>query len=436
VAAPSRVDASAAESATLQPSAWGLLAALTALNVLSYVDRQLVVTLAPLLMAELGLSRAQIGLLVGASFIVVFALVTLLFGAASDRTSRPRLIAVGLAVWSVGILLTAAATGFWPLALLRGLVGVGEAALTPAALSMLGDRFPRRRLGLASGVFYAGIPLGFAISFALAGWIGPWLGWRACFFVLGTIGLGAVAAVTSLADPPRRGVAPGVLARPPAAVQARSLLRTLAGRPGLLLISLAGAALAYASAASQHTITWLVQERGLPYARAAFLSAAILLTAGLIGNLSIGAATDAWRRRHPAGRLVGLAVLGTIGLSSAAAFYRLSPLSPLFGPSWFVAQAWMMGWFGALFAALDEQAPTDVRATVIGFGLLTVNVLGVAVGPWATGLIGDRASLTRGLLVSLAVGTCGLVALVAAAGGATRAPATREEPPAGPASAR
>jgi MFS family permease len=220
-------------------------------------------------------------------------------------------------------------------------------------------------------------------------------------------------------------------ARPPAAAQARSLARTLAERPGLLLISLAGAALAFASSASQHTITWLVQERGLPYARAAFLSAAVLLVAGLTGSVAIGAATDAWRRRHPAGRLLGLAVLGMIGLSSAAAFYRLSPLSPFFSPCWFLAQAWMMGWFGALLAALDELAPPALRATVLGFGLLTLNLLGVAVGPWVTGLIGDRVSLTRGLLVSLAVGASGLAALVAAAGAATRPAVARPESPPG-----
>jgi len=396
-------------------AAWGLLAALTALNVLSYVDRQLVVTLAPLLMADLGFTRAQVGLLVGASFIVVFAVVTLGFGAASDRGSRPRLIAAGLAVWSVGILLTGAARGFWPMALLRALVGVGEAALAPAALSMLGDRFPRSRLGLANGVFYAGIPLGFAISFALAGWIGPWLGWRACFFALGACGLLAVAAVLRLPDPPRHGVGAKAAARPSLGPLVRVLARTLAERPILLLISLAGAALAFASSSSQHTITWLVQERGLPYSRAAFLSAAVLALAGLAGSLGIGATTDAWRRRRAAGRLLALALLGAAGLSCAAAFYGLPPFSPLFVPCWFLAQAWMMGWFGSLLAALDEQAPADARGTVIGFGLLAVNLLGVAPGPWVTGILGDRFSLTRGLFASLAVGACGLLVLVAAA---------------------
>jgi MFS family permease len=312
-------------------------------------------------------------------------------------------------------------------ALPRLLVGVGEAALAPAALSMLGDRFSRGGLGLASGVFYAGIPLGFAISFALAGWIAPWLGWRACFFTLGLTGLAGVAAVTRLPDPPRGGVT-AAAARPRLREQARSLGRILAERPALLLISLAGAALAFASSASQHTITWLVEERGLPYARAAFLSAAILAPAGVAGNLAVGAVTDVLRRRHPGGRLLGLALLGAIGLSVAAVFYLLPPSSALFGPSWFLAQMWMMGWFGALAAALDEMAPPGARATVLGFGLLTLNLLGTAVGPWVTGLIGDRASLTRGLLASLVVAACGLVALVVAARGAVEPPSAQPLP--------
>jgi predicted MFS family arabinose efflux permease len=277
---------------------------------------------------------------------------------------------------------------------------------------MLADRFPAGRLAFANGVFYAGIPLGFAASFVLAGSIGPRLGWRACFFTLGLCGLLAVAAVSRLAEPPRggpRGDAPPRFRELPA-----KLGHALADRPALLLVSLAGACLAFASASSQHGITWLVQERSLPYARAAFLSALVLAPAGLIGNLGIGALADRLRRRGAGGRLPILAAAGAAGFGCAAAFYTLPVSSPLFGPCWFLAQAWMLGWFGALLASLDELAPAGLRATVLGFGLLTVNLLGVAVGPWVTGLIGDRASLTSGLLVSLVVGSIGLLLLVAA----------------------
>jgi MFS family permease len=396
-----------------------LLAGLAGLNVLGYVDRQLVVALAPLLIADLGLSRADIGILVGVSFIPVFAIGTLVVGALADRLSRPGLIAKGLAVWSVATGLTGTAAGFSSLIAWRTLVGVGEATLPPTALSMLGDRFPAPRLGLANGVFYAGIPVGFAISFALAGWIGPWLGWRACFLVLGIVGLGAVAAAARMSDPRRgggktAGAGPRQGASGPMATL-RGIARALAARPALGLVVLGATLLAFTSSSSQHSITWLVEERGFPYARAAFLSGAFVFVAGLTGNLSIGWLTDRARARLPAGRLFAFVAFGVVGLGSAAAFYLLPPSSPFFFPAWFLAQGWMLGWFGPALAAIDEEAPFGWRATVIGFGLLAVNLLGVATGPWVTGAIGDRRGLTTGLLVSVGVGVLGLVVLAMAA---------------------
>ena len=194
----------------VERGAWRLLLALAALNVLGYVDRQLVAALAPVLMAELGLSRADIGLLIGPVFVVVFGFTTLFLGAAADLWRRPRIIAGGLAVWSVATAFTGTASGFGTLAVWRALVGVGEAALPPTAVSMLGDRYPSSRLGFATSVYYAGIPVGFAVSLAAAGWLVPRFGWRACFLLLGALGLVAVAAVWRMDDPPRRaGAAAG-----------------------------------------------------------------------------------------------------------------------------------------------------------------------------------------------------------------------------------
>jgi MFS family permease len=380
--------------------------------VLSYVDRQLLVTLAPLLMSDLGLTRAQIGLLVGASFITAYAVLILVLGAAADRHSRPRLIAAGLLVWSLATALTATAHSLLHLAVLRVAVGVGEAALPATALAMLADRFPAQRLGLANGIFYAGIPIGFAISFGFAAWLGPWLGWRACFLVLGLLGTLAVAGAMAITDPPRRTARPAPA--PPREVVA-AFRAALAGRPRLRLVILAGALLAYMSSSSQHAITWLVQERGLAFPRAAFLAGVMVALGGLLGNVVIGALADRWGRAGlPLGRPGGLAAMGAIALPSSAAFYLLPVASSAFLPCWFVSQSFMLGWFGPVTAEILEEAPPELSATVTGFGLLVVNLLGVATGPWVTGLIGDHASLTRGLLVSLVVGGVGLATLACA----------------------
>jgi MFS family permease len=390
--------------------AWRMVAGLAGLNVLSYVDRQLLVALAPLLIADLGLSRAQVGLLVGLAFMAVYGFGTVLAGVLADRWPRPRLVAAGLGAWSAATALTGTASGFASLAAWRALVGIGEATLPPSALSMIGDRVPGARVGLANGLFYAGVPVGFACSFALAGLAAPRLGWRACFLVLGTAGLVGVATVWRMADPPRRGAA----SRPAKGVRATALsaLGAFRERPSLALVILGATLLVYASAASQHAITWLVEERGFAFPRAAFLSAAIVLAGGLAGNLVIGVLTDRAQRLYPGARLVALGLLGGIGLAAAATFYRVSPASPLFYPAWFLAQAWLLGWYGAAVAAVDEMAPPGLRASVLGLSLLVVNLVGVASGAYLTGLVGDRASLTAGLTWSLAPAALGAALLV------------------------
>ncbi|HXY42085.1 MAG TPA: MFS transporter, partial [Vicinamibacteria bacterium] len=300
----------------MSPSAGRLVLALAALNLLGYVDRQLVAVLAPLLIAELGLSRAQVGLLVGAAFIVVFALGTLAMGALADRWSRTRIIAWGLAGWSAGTGLSGTASGFLSLAAFRSLVGIGEATLSPSALVLLAERVPPERLGFASSLFYAGIPVGFACSFALAGWLAPRLGWRACFYVLGLSGLLAVALVSRMRETrPCSSPAPAAPG-PVAGTVLRRLRAALGEQPALAPVALGGALLAYASASSQHAITWLVQERGFQYARAAWLSAAVVAGAGLLGNVSLGFLSDRVRRGPGKGRLPAFVGAGTLALAA------------------------------------------------------------------------------------------------------------------------
>jgi MFS family permease len=316
-------------------------------------------------------------------------------------------------VWSAATALTGTASGFATLALWRSLVGVGEATLPPTAISMLGDRFPPSRLGFASSVYYSGIPVGFGCSLALAGWLVPRFGWRSCFYLLGMLGLAAVTAVWRMADPTRGSFAAGTAAEVPAAggTIASRLRRAFADEPALGLLVAGATLLTYTSASSQHLVTWLVHERGFAYSRAAYLAAAVVLGAGLAGSLALGAITDAAQRRHAGGRLFAFALLGAVSLAATAAFYRLPAASPFFLAAWLVAQAWSLGWFGPMLAAIHERSPAGSRATVIGFSLMVVNLVGVGSGPWITGAIGDRAGLTTGLLSSVAVGAVGLAVI-------------------------
>lgn len=96
-------------------------------------------------------------------------------------------------------------------------------------------------------------------------------------------------------------------------------------------------------------------------------------------------------------------------------FYNLAPGTPLFFACWFVTSAGTSAWFGPLFAALQELSPGHTRSTMIAFGMLVINLLGVGPGPLVTGMIGDAHGLTLGLTSSLVVVAFAIVAFAIAA---------------------
>lgn len=423
---PGAAPESAAEPAVGR-AAVALLAYLTLLNVLNFVDRTLIGSLGPLLIADLGLSRTELGLLAGFGFVVFYTLVGILLGLAADRWSRLRLLAGGLALWSAMTAISGLAKSFLHLLIPRIFVGVGEATLTPAALSMLGDAFPRHRLGLATGIYYTGVPLGMATSLFVGSVLAPRFGWRACFFVLGGLGLAAVLALRLFREPRRRSAEPETAApaeadtrqRPDPRRSIRELLRdvggALAGRRELLFVLLGGALLCYGSGSAMLSVTWLVEERGYPYSRAALLAGSMAVGAGILGNLAGGLFGDWCARRLPNGRLWSLAAMTAFFTPVGLVFYNLAPGTPLFFACWFVTSAGTSAWFGPLFAALQELSPSHTRSTMIAFGMLVINLLGVGPGPLFTGMIGDARGLTLGLTSSQVVVAFAILAFALAA---------------------
>jgi MFS family permease len=400
-------------------AAWALLFYLTALNILNFVDRMIIASVAPLLMndPDLHLSRAQIGLLTGFGFVFFYTLVGLFLGMAADRFKRLPLIGLGLVLWSAMTAVSGWARSFIQLAIPRVFVGVGEATLTPASISMLSDAFPPRRLGLAVGIYYAGIPLGLATALISSSYIAPRYGWRFSFFALGVLGLIATAFLFVLREPQRRRaatVSPNASAMPLDASAApaprpsfRELLGDLGGalvrRPALALALLGGALLCYGSGAALLGVTWLVEERGFVYADAAFRAGVVAVIAGFAGNVAGGAFADACARRFRSGRLWSLVIMTVFFTIPAWLFYTITPGTPLFYACWLLTSAGTTAWFGPLFSSYQELSPLQTRSTIVAFALLVLNLLGVGPGPLITGMIGDARGLGRGLLISVAI---------------------------------
>lgn len=402
-----------------------LLGLLTLLNVLNFVDRLLIASLAPLLIDELGLTRAQIGLLSGFAFVLVFTVAGMFLGGLADRVNRPRLMAAGLSAWSLATALSGTAQRFAHLVAARTLVGVGEATLTPAALSMLADVLPRGWLARAAGIYYAGVPVGAGLSLVIAGWLAPRYGWRFCFWVLGAAGLVMSVLLLALPDPrSRRGANPEV----PAVLAAHrhawrheggdtivELARTLRAAPALPMTIAGGALVTFAAASAAHLPTWLVQERGFTFRHASYLSGVIYIVAGLCGNVLGGWFADRCQRRWSGGRVWSMVITVLACAPFGVGFLLLPAGSPLFYTGWFVSAMGTTLWYGPLFAVAQDLAPTRLRSTSIAFLILAINVFGVGLGPWITGVIGDARSLTAGLLASLAVGSLSTVPFALAA---------------------
>ncbi|HEY7306188.1 MAG TPA: MFS transporter [Bryobacteraceae bacterium] len=170
------------------PNRWVPISFLFAGGMINYMDRSALSVAAPLVMRDLGLDAAQLGIIFS-SFFAGYTLFTFIGGYASDLFGAKRVFAVSMTAWSVFCGLTAAAVGFSSLLLLRVLFGCGEGPFGAAASKMVRNWFPPRRIATAIGIANAGTPVGGALAGIVAGWGAARYGWRVSFVILGLLGL-------------------------------------------------------------------------------------------------------------------------------------------------------------------------------------------------------------------------------------------------------
>ena len=376
-----------------------LLIGLTLLNVLNFADRFLLVSFANSIIADLNLTKFQFTLLTGLVFSVFYALFGLFAGSLADRHHRPRLIAAGLAVWSALTAATGLAMNFLHAALARVFIGVGEAVLTPASLSMLSDTLPPHRRSLAAAVYYLGIPVGIGSSFIFAGVLGPILGWRGTFMALGAVGLVVALLVLLLTDPKRGGFEPlGPEAQPIGSFRdsVRGMWHAMRTTPVLTLTLLGGGAAIFVQGAAVLDIVWWVQERGFVEARAQQITGVIFLTGGILGALIGGFGADAAYKRSKGGRLMFLAVAYLLVLPVGLADRLITPDTALFYALAFIGSVSFMLPYGALFATVQEVVPVNLRGASVALLILFNTLIGHACGAALVGYLADLFA-TRGM---------------------------------------
>src|SRR5699024_2880517 len=171
------------------PYAWGVLALLTLIYITSFADRQIIAVLGTRIQADLQLSNMQVGLLYGTAFSIIYAICGLFMGRAADLYSRKKMIIGGLLVWSLMTFISGFATGLAFLISARMLLGIAEAALSPAAYSLLADYFKPAQRATVFSIYAAGIFLGVGFSFLAGGTLAAIYDWRTALKAVGLPGI-------------------------------------------------------------------------------------------------------------------------------------------------------------------------------------------------------------------------------------------------------
>ena len=375
----------------ISSSDMSFLCLLTLLNVLNMLDRNLMSAFANYIVPDLGLSNTEYGLLTGLVFLIFYSVAGLYMGMLADTVNRTRLISFGVTLWSALTAASGLAWNFVSMAIPRMFIGVGESILTPSAMSLLADRFPQSRLGFAAGFYYIGAPLGAGGSFLLAGYLGPIIGWRNCFYLLGGIGIVLAAIVFFVRETPRRHLVNSEDQKnTPSIKKIAKIAMTAMPKSPALMAAMAGAMLLHVFiGAGYFDQLWFVQERGFDRDEIAKLTGMMGLSGGLIGTFVGGIGSDWFTQKTGYGRLVFLFFV----LLFCAPFmiaYRLAPGDSIWIPIGLFLGMFQIGsFFGPFFASIQGLIPPEVRSTVIAFSILLMNVIGMGIGITVTGISVD-----------------------------------------------
>ena len=382
------------------------LLVLTALNLLNYVDRNVLFAVQPLVQDEFHLSKAQIGYLTSA-FLGFYMVAAPFVGPLADRYSRKLIIALGAIFWSGLTLLTAVTHTYTELLVRHTLVGIGEATFVTIAPTFVADLFAEKMRGRILGVFYLAIPVGSAAGYLLGGNLGPHYGWRFPFYVAAAPGFLLAIAVLFLNEPERgqfdsvketpwQGVIRGgsILAYLKALIMnyLKHLYVALARNPAFLTATLGMAAMTFSLGGIQ---VWMPQflysERHYSLARADFIFGIIVVVDGIIAALAGGWLGDYLLRRMKSSYYMVSAVSMALGVP--VMIVALLAKGRAMVPAIAVAAFFLLLNTSPLNAAVINSVGAHVRATAIAANIFIIHILGDVPSPAIMGWVADRRSL-------------------------------------------
>jgi MFS family permease len=401
--------------------AWMVLGILLTAYVISMVDRQVLSLMIQPIRHDLGITDVQVSLLHGFAFVLFYATFGLVFGKLADTVNRRNIIISGMVLWCLATAACGLARSFGELFAARMFVGVGEAALTPAAYSIIADYFPRERRARATTVYAMGVFLGAGLAMVLGGLamaassaagemtipvFGVLHGWQAAFIIVGSPGLLVAALMLVVREPIRRE-------KSAAGAGPRATLAFI--RRNAAVLSLLYAAFCLNSMVNFGLLTWLptfyVRNFGWTYGEVGSAYGLILLTCGSVGVVAGGWNADRLTRKNGKNGAIQTAIWSAMLLVPAAAAVGFSPSAV---PSLIaLGVATFLGVIpvGLTPVLLFQIAPNEFRGQASAVNTFCTSAIGMGTAPLAI------ASLTEGVFHDdHAVGySIGIVATLAAA---------------------
>jgi MFS family permease len=380
---------------------WFVMAVLVFAALIAFIDRQVVAIVVDPMKEDLGVGDAQIGWLYGV-FAVFYAVAAMPIAWLADRKSRKHIIAAGIFLWSLMTMACGLSRSFWYVFAARIGVGVGEATLTPATTSLVGDYFPRDQIPLALSVFQTGAIMGSGIAFIIGGMvlniveqadpmvlplIGELHPWQQTFLYVGAPGLLLAVLLLFLREPTRRS-ASGALQQDQATVNEilrfyRRNARTLAFHHiGFLSFVLMGYAFVF------WTVSFFVRVHGMAAADASQTFGWIFFLTGPLGPI-LAALLARWltRRGHGDANITAGMVGGLLSIPTIIAIQFVPSASwaiVLYVP----AMIFINSPFGLAAGSLPLIAPANMRAQVAAFYMLVVS-FGMMFGPPLAGAVNE-----------------------------------------------
>jgi len=374
--------------------------------VFNFIDRQILSILLEPIRRDIELSDTQLGFLGGIAFALFYATAGVPIARWADTGSRRTIIALGIAVWSGMTALTGLARGFGTLALARIGVGVGEAACSPPAHSLISDYFPPERRATALSIYALGIPVGAAVGTLIGGWVGEAFGWRMAFMVVGLPGLVLAAIVRlTLHDPPRgmsdrehddalaaeRSIPdalPPVPQAPADPENWREVLSFMIRLRSFRHLAMASSLHAFVGyGAGLFNPAYFIRTHGMGLAEISTWFFFIGLT-GAIGTFLGGFLGDQFGGKDSRWYMWVPAIATTVGIPLSAGIYLWPvPEQALL----FAFPAAIVGpmYLGPTFAITQGLVKVGMRALASAILLFILNMIGLGLGPWFVGVLSD-----------------------------------------------